>query len=124
MKTLKKIFFIATLFAFVSCNNTKRAGYYHVLLLEYDVNTPQTEMINDILHFKDISDVLDVAIGKIESNERNTITNFGYSIVLTFKDKQGLDNYLKHPYHIKTYNKYKPLIKAMYTADFEPLKMN
>jgi hypothetical protein len=124
MKTLKKLFFIAALFTIVSCNNSKPVGYYHVLLLEYDVNTPQTEMINDILHFKDIPDVLDVAIGKIEPNERNTITYFGYSIVLTFKDKQGLDNYLKHPYHIKTYNKYKSLIKSMYTANFEPLKMN
>jgi len=44
-----------------------------------------------------------VTIGKIEPNNRNTFSNFNYTVVLTFENKQGLKNYLKHPYHIKIY---------------------
>ncbi|MCF6213555.1 MAG: Dabb family protein [Flavobacteriaceae bacterium] len=118
-----KVITIGFLIVFLnSCTNTSKAGYYHVLLLEYAANTPQTEITNDVLGFKKIPDVIDVVIGKIKPNKRNPFSNFNYSVVLTFKNKKGLENYLKHPYHVKIYNKHKPYIKAIYTADFDALK--
>jgi Stress responsive A/B Barrel Domain len=118
-----KIFITFLLIALLtSCNKPQEAEYYHVLLLEYTDDTPQAEITNDVLGFKEIPDVIDVAMGKIEPNPRNTFSNFNYSVVLTFKSKKGLDNYLNHPYHIKIYNKHKPYIKAIYTADFDVLK--
>ncbi len=105
-----------------SCAKNSKPGYYHVLLLEYADNTPQQEIINDVLGFNKIPDVIKVAMGKIKPNVRNTFSNFNYSVVLTFKNQQGLENYLKHPYHVKIYNKHEPYIKAIYTADFDALK--
>ncbi len=123
MKFSKPIIFAVLMLSLFSCK-TRTPGYYHVLLLEYAKDTPQKEITNDVLHFKDISDVINVAIGKIEPNKRNTIYNFNYSVVLTFKNKQGLENYLNNPYHKKIYAKHKPYIKSIYTADFKPLKLN
>jgi len=100
MKILKSLFFAVLILLLFSCKTTI-PGYYHVLLLEYAKNTPQKEITNDVLHFKDIPDVINVAIGKIEPNKRNKIYNFNYSVVLTFKNKQGLKNYLNNPYHKK-----------------------
>jgi len=123
MKILKPLFFIVLVLLLFSCKKIT-PGYYHVLLLEYAKDTPQKEITTDVLHFKDIPDVISVVMGKIEPNKRNTFSNFNYSVVLTFKNKQGLENYLKYPYHKKIYNKHKPFIKAIYTADFTPLKLN
>jgi len=123
MKLLKSLIFVVLILSLFSCK-TKTPGYYHVLLLEYAKDTPQKEISNDVLHFKDIPDVINVTIGKIEPNNRNTFSNFNYTVVLTFENKQGLKNYLKHPYHIKIYKKHKPFIKSIYTADFKPLKLN
>jgi len=123
MKIFKFLIFTVLLLSFFSCS-TKTPGYYHVLLLKYAKGTPQKEIANDVLRFKDIPAVINVAIGKIEPNKRNTISNFNYSVVLTFKNKQGLENYLKHPYHKKIYTKHKPFIKSIYTADFKALKLN
>jgi len=122
MKFSKIILLLLVVGLFTACNKPQKAGYYHVLLLEYANNTPQTEITNDVLGFKEIPDVIDVAIGKIKPNKRNTFSNFNYSVVLTFKNKEGLENYLKHPYHVKIYKKHKPYIKAIYTADFDALK--
>jgi len=122
MKFSKIIIVLFLISILSACTQKPNAGYYHVLLLEYANNTPQTEITNDVLGFKEISDVIDVAIGEIKPNERNTFSNFNYSVVLTFKNQQGLENYLKHPYHVKIYKKHKPYIKAIYTADFEALK--
>lgn len=122
MKILKLFLMIAFVISLNSCN-APNPGYYHVLLLEYAEDTPQKEIANDVLHFKDIPDVINVAFGRIAPNARNTFSNFNYSVVLTFKDRQGLDNYIKHPYHQKIYNKHKPYIKSIYTADFDALKL-
>ncbi len=124
MKLFKIIIVGFLIVLFSSCVKNKKAEYYHVLLLEYADNTPQNDVVNEVLGFKNIPDVIDVAIGKIKPNERNTFSNFNYSVVLTFENKQGLDNYLKHPYHQKIYNKHKPYIKAIYTADFKTLKIS
>jgi len=124
MKLFKIIVIGFLIVLFSSCAKNKKASYYHVLLLEYADNTPQKDVINEVLRFKNIPDVVDVAMGKIVPNERNTLSNFDYSVVLTFKNKQGLYNYLKHPYHQKIYNKHKPFIKTIYTADFKILKIS
>ena len=122
MKLSKILFAILLIGLLTACNKPRKVGYYHVLLLEYAYNIPQQEITKDVLSFKKIPDVINVSMGKIKPNKRNTFSNFNYSVVLTFKNQQGLNNYLKHPYHIKIYNKHKPYIKAIYTADFKPLK--
>jgi len=111
-------------FIFGSCTKDKKDNLYHVLIMEYAKDAPpMDEVINEILHFKDIPSVIDVKIGLIKANKKNKLTNFSHCIVMTFENEEGLEAYLIDPYHEKIYAKHKPFIEAIYTADFNPLSL-
>lgn len=106
-----------------SCVNKDNKYFYHVLLVEYSKNANLEEITEEVLLFKKIPSVVDIEFGKIEKLERNKIQNFQYCLVLKFKNKKGLENYLLDPYHVKIYNKHKSKIVAIYTADFNTISL-
>jgi hypothetical protein len=111
------------MFTTVACTHKKPTYFYHVLLIEFTQDAPINQMTDEILQFKQIPSVIDVAFGKIKEHQRNTITNFTHCLILKFKDKQGLEAYLKAPYHVKIYEKHKSHIAAIQTADFNAISL-
>jgi len=124
MKNILKLtlFLIITNSLLSSCSK-EIPNFYHVLMIEFTPNANITKITREILLFKKIPSVIDLAFGEVKKNEKNKIQNFKYCLLLKFKDKEGLDNYLKDAYHQKIYKKHKPFIKTIYTVDFNAVSL-
>ncbi len=69
--------------------------------------------------FKDIPNVLSVSAGKVLPSERKLVDDsFDVGIIITFNNKQDMEEYIVHPIHVKMVEeKLKPLVKQIAVYD-------
>ncbi|MCK5400006.1 MAG: Dabb family protein [Flavobacteriaceae bacterium] len=117
------ILFTLLTFILTSCKNKKQDYFYHVLMIEFSKDADIEQITKEILKFEDIPTVKEVRYGNIKPHNRNIIQNFSHCLILIFDNEKGLQEYLKDPYHEKIYEKHKPYIADIYTADFNSISL-
>ena len=105
----------------VSCTNKNEDNFNHVLLLEFSKDSDIDIITKDVLKFEEIESVKQIRFGAIKPHQRNKIHNFSHCLILTFKNEQGLQEYLKDPYHEEIAEKHKTWIANIYMADFNDI---
>ena len=103
--------------------NAKPEGkIHHVVLcwLKDPGNTTHREtIIQASKAFEDIPTVLSVSVGNVLASERELVDDsFDVGLIVTFNNKQDMEEYIAHPLHVKMVEeKLKPLVKQIAVYD-------
>ena len=116
-----RYFIICLLFLLVGCSSVKKGDICHSVYVWTKDDRPST--VNKIIEvsksFRKIPGVEKVHVGRVIKSDRAVVdSSFNVGIIMYFRDKKALQNYIDHPDHVKAVKEIlRPLAKKIKVYD-------